>query len=385
MRIFFLIARSDTIGGANVHVRDMGHALIKQGHEVFICTGPEGPFCHALHDLGIPFHSCPTLQRAIHPIQDMRAVLEIRRAIQRFQPDLVSIHSSKTGILGRVACWSLGIPCIFTVHGWAFTEGVPRTQRRLYSILERIFAPLAKRIICVSEYDRSIAMKNGISSHRLLCIHNGMPDICTELHARPGSVDDGIIRLVMVARFDIPKDHAALLYACSDLPQVHLDLLGDGPNLNAMRELAATLDMSDRVRFPGYCTDVAKVMSDAHLFALISHWEGFPRTTIEAMRAGLPTVVSDVGGAAEAVMEGITGYTIPRGDVGRLRERLRKLSDDQVLRQRMGQAGRERYETEFTFDRMFEQTFSVYKEVLQEEILKPSSKILTKMPDKNLG
>ena len=177
MKILFLITRADTIGGAQVHVRDMSCELVKHGHEVLVLTGPEGPFTHSLQKLGIPVYTCLTLQRSIHPLRDWHTFKAICMAISRFQPDIVSTHSSKGGILGRLANRFQGVPCIFTAHGWAFTEGVPKKQRMLYGWLERLFAPLAKRIICVSEHDRSIAIANKISVHRLCCIHNGMPDI----------------------------------------------------------------------------------------------------------------------------------------------------------------------------------------------------------------
>jgi glycosyltransferase involved in cell wall biosynthesis len=288
---------------------------------------------------------------------------------------LVSAHSSKSGIIGRIASWIEGVPCIFTVHGWAFTEGVPETQRRFFGWLERLCAPLARKIICVSEYDHSLAITNGISARHLCCIHNGVRDISLALRAQPGLVDDdGIVRLVMVARFDAPKDYATLMQACSELPLLHLNLVGDGPDLEGMRVLASALGMSDRVKFLGSCNEVADVIAESHIFVLISRWEGFPLTTLEGMRAGLPVVVSDVGGAAEAVIEGVTGFTIPLGDVERLRERIRSLVDDPVLRQTMGQAARERYESEFTFDRMFEQNVAIYKEVLQDNQSKGTNK-----------
>lgn len=367
MKILFIVTRADTIGGVQVHVRDMSRALIKEGHEAIVLTGAEGLLTKSLASLGIPFYLCPSLQRAIHPLRDLLALQSIYQTIGRLKPDIVSTHSSKSGILGRLACWFQGVPCLFTAHGWAFTEGVPETEKRIYGLLERLFAPLAKRIVCVSEHDVSIAIANGISAKRLLCIHNGMPDIPSHLRAQPGSSGkDGLVHLVMVARFDNQKDHATLLQACSELPMLHLDLIGDGPNLENMQTLALKLGIADRVSFLGFRDDVGEMMSKAHLFGLISHWEGFPRSTLEAMRAGLPVIVSNAGGSAEAVLDGVTGFTVQRGDIIGLREKLRILVEDRALRQAMGQAARERYESEFTFDHMFKKNIALYNEVLQK-------------------
>jgi hypothetical protein len=119
---------------------------------------------------------CPSLQRAIDPRRDALATVALRREISRFAPELVSTHTSKSGTLGRLACVG-GPPCLFTAHGWAFTEGVPNRQRRAYRAIERGLAPLAARIICVSEHDRRLGIAAGIRADRLVTIHNGMPDV----------------------------------------------------------------------------------------------------------------------------------------------------------------------------------------------------------------
>jgi len=357
----FVVTRADAIGGVQVHVRDVASALTERGHDVRVVAGRRGPFSEALRRAGVGETECPSLQRAIDPRQDARALRALRREIASFAPDIVSTHSSKAGILGRLACVG-GPPCLFTAHGWAFTEGVPARQRRVYREVERRLAPLAARIVCVSEYDRRIGIAAGIQPDRLVTIHNGMPDLSSAAgRADPGR--DGPPRVVMTARFDRQKDHRTLLRAAARVDGVLLDLVGDGPDLRPMQELARELGLADRVRFLGHRDDVAAVLAQAHLFALISNWEGFPRSTLEAMRAGLPVVVSDVGGSAEAIVEGESGFLVPRGDVDAVADRLRRLAGDRVRRRRMGEAARHRYETEFTFSRMLERTLRVYHEV----------------------
>jgi glycosyltransferase involved in cell wall biosynthesis len=251
---------------------------------------------------------------------------------------------------------------LFTAHGWTFTEGIPNLQRTLYRQVERLAEPLAKRIICVSENDRQIGIATGMDPQRLVTIHNGMPDIPAELHAEPASGSP--VRLVMIARFDHQKDHSSLLQALKSVPDVHLDLVGDGPNLGEMQALVQTLELTERVHFLGFRRDVTDILAKAHIFTLISKWEGFPRTTLEAMRAGLPVVVSDVGGAAEAIVEGQTGFCIPRGDVDRLVRCLSLLAKDSTLRAKLGKAAIQHYQGHFTFERMFKKTFQIYEEIL---------------------
>ena len=362
MKILFIITRADTVGGAQVHVRDLAKALTEANHDVLIITGERGLYTNNLDEMGINFISYSSLQRSINPVKDLKALKELLKVIKEFKPDLISTHSSKAGMLGRLAAKLTNKPCLFTAHGWAFTEGVPEPNRSIYKVLEKIVEPLADKIICVSENDRFLGTKTGMSSDRLIKVHNGMPDISVNLIA--DTTISNPVRIVMIARFDKQKDHTTLFKAFQDIPNAQLELVGDGPNLEVMKELAINLGIIDTIKYLGYRSDIPQILSQAQIFTLISNWEGFPRTTIEAMRAGLPVIVSDVGGAAEAVIEGVTGYSIAQGDVDSLHQKLLTLVSDSKLRQEMGNQARKRYEKQFIFNTMFEQTFNVYEQVL---------------------
>jgi glycosyltransferase involved in cell wall biosynthesis len=119
------------------------------------------------------------------------------------------------------------------------------------------------------------------------------------------------------------------------------------------------------VNFLGFRRDVSARLAAAQVFLLTSKWEGFPRSILEAMRAGLPVVATDVGGVQESVVDGVTGFVIPRGDTAHLRECMHKLIIDADLRVRMGEAGRTHYENNFTFDHLVKKTTKLYEVVLE--------------------
>ena len=367
MKILFVTTRGDEIGGPHIHIRDLANTLTQQEHKVLVVTGASGAYNTVLERCKIQSVSCNTLQRRINPIQDCLTLPFLIRTIHQFQPDIVSTHTSKAGILGRLASRFTNTPCIHTAHGWAFLEGMPEPNRTIYQILERLTEPLADKIICVSEHTRKVGLRVGMSPNRLLTIYNGMPDVPDELRAKPDIF--GPVHLVMVARFDRPKDHLTLLKACQNFSGIQLDLVGDGPKLEEIKTVAYQMRLADRVNFLGYCENVAEILAQAHIFVLISDWEGFPRAIIEAMRAGLPVAATNVGGVAEAVADGITGYCVPRSDVDSLRERLSRLVSDTQLRCEMGYRGRQRYESEFTFKCMFDRTFEVYKKLSGKNFL----------------
>ena len=364
MRIAYIVTKSDPIGGAQIHVRDLAASVQAQGHSPVVITSGKGPFIDELRAQGTPTIVLRHLDAPIAPIRDLRALREIHAALVDLRPDLLAAHSSKAGILGRLAGWSLRIPVVFTVHGWAFTPGVPRLQAAVYRQIERCVGPLANRIITVSEFDRQLALDaRVIGRQRVVTVHNGMPDIPSRLRADPGRTP---ARLIMVARFGPQKDHPTLLRALAGL-QDHpweLDLVGEGPLIQNMQSLAATLGIGSRIRFLGQRRDVEQLLADSQISLLVTNWEGFPLSILEAMRAALPVVASAVGGIAESVREGETGYLVPRGDEERLRDRIRHLLVSPELRLQMGNHGRTRFDKDFTLEHFVSRTLAVYRDVL---------------------
>src|SRR5207248_3053456 len=161
-----LVTRSDVIGGAHIHVRDLCMALKDEGHQVRVLVGGAGPFLDELEAHGIEREEVHHMVREISPVNDALALLHIRRRLKDLNPDLLSTHSSKAGWLGRFAARSLRIPVTFTVHGWAFTDGIPWGTSYVYAAVERLAAPLASKIITVSNYDKELAVRRGVASER---------------------------------------------------------------------------------------------------------------------------------------------------------------------------------------------------------------------------
>lgn len=364
LRIAYVVTRADPIGGVQIHVRDLAVALQAQGHSCTIITGGSGPFVDVLRETGIPVVVLRHLTVPIHPISDLRALREIRAALSETRPELIAVHSSKAGILGRLAGRSLGIPVVLTAHGWNFTPGIAALPAAAYRQIERSAGPLASKIITVSEFDRQLALDARITTaDRIVTVYNGMPDVPAELRADPGRTP---VRLVMVARFGAQKDHGTLLRALGGLRDHswELDLIGDGPLMGQMQSLAASLGIGGRVRFLGQRMDVERLLASAQVSLLVTNWEGFPLSILEAMRAGLPVVATSVAGIGESVRDGETGFLVPRRGVEQLQAHLRRLLTDAALRCRLGASGRAFYERHFTLARFVTNTLGVYRDVL---------------------
>lgn len=352
------------MGGASVHLLDLAAGAVQAGHQVVIYVGGIGVVNERAKARGLQCQPLKYLVREISPWKDLCCFFELRSVLKKYRPDIVHLHSSKAGIIGRLIAKSLGIPSVFTAHGWSFTEGVNESKRNFYRAVERFMARLVDKVITVSRYDHDLALQSGVGSNdKFIIIHNGMPEISVIVSPRKNK---NITRFVMVARFDEPKDQKLLVDSFSSFKRTNwvLELIGDGPFLEDVRSHTHKLGIADKIIFSGACNDVPARLANADVFCLISNWEGFPLTILEAMRGGLPVIASDVGGVSEAVIDSETGYLVPRGDKAAIVSSIQEILTSEEKRQEMGRNGRERFEKNFTFEIMLEKTIGVYQEVL---------------------
>lgn len=364
MRIVYVITRSDAVGGASIHVRDLARAMMERGHEVTVLAGGDpGPVTEQLTAAGVKWESLPRLRRAVNPWRDVLAWRELRAALRRLRPDLVSTHTAKAGFLGRAACRMLGIPVLYTPHGWPAGGRMPTAGRMIFGWMERLAAPWAEAIICVCEAERRLAQEWGIGRpEQLLVVPNGVRDIDPSQRAHP---EREPARICCVARFAAPKDHGTLVKALSMLAgeEWALDLVGDGPEEDTVRRLVQEAGLAHRTRFCGYLPDTASVLGRAQMFVLASRSEAFPRSILEAFRAGLPVVASDVGGVGEAVVDGETGLLVAALDAAALAAAIGKLLKNSDMRLEMGRAARAVYEDRYRLETMTGRTAAVYDTV----------------------
>jgi glycosyltransferase involved in cell wall biosynthesis len=365
MKICYVLTRIDEIGGAQIHVRDMACKMAEQGHEVSVISGAryDAQYLNVLKKQHITVYRVRRLIREINIINDSLALARIVKILCKKKPDLLSLHTSKAGFLGRVAGKICGLPVLFTAHGWSFSEGVSKKKVWFYILTEKIASYLVKRILNVCFSDNRLALKYGIApAYKFRVIHNGMADIVIGLLAEP---EKDPCRIVMTARFAPPKDHRLLLSVLESLKETqwHVDLIGTGPLEGNIKKYVSLLGLQTRVTFYGQTHKVAEILSRAQIFVLTTNWEGLPRSIIEALRAGLPVIASNVGGISELVENEKNGYLIPRADGRKLSEYLRVLLSDPLKRARMGKESRKKYVRGFTFETMYEKTINVYREL----------------------
>ncbi len=367
LKIVQLITRMDKVGGAQKHVEALAIKLKQDAHKVTIVTGYYDASLWRLQDEQIDVISIPAMQRAIHLTKDIQALWQLRAAFKKIQPDVIAAHSSKAGAIGRIIGGLLRIPTIFTAHSWSFTEGVAQKKQLMYRQLEKTVQPLTTKIITVSDYDRKLALTSGIApAHKMQTVHNGIEQLETKI--APNRVENEHPQIVMVARFEVPKRQDLLLEALMELSDIpwHLQFIGDGSLRPQLESYVKDKGFSERVTFLGNQLDVTKLLAHSQIFALLSDWEGLPISIIEAMRAGLPIIATNVGGVNELVTDQENGFLISRDDPSLLKKRLKQLLTDETLCEKMGDISERRFLRDFTFIPMYQKTLSIYEQAISK-------------------
>lgn len=361
--ILMLITRAE-LGGAQTHVADLLRGL-RDDFDVHLATGETGYLTDVARELGVPAHILPSLIQPFDVWRDLAALRQCVKLIREVQPDLVHAHTSKAGFIGRAAAKWNGVPSVYTAHTWCFAEGTSPHWRLAGTPLERLAGRWCGRMISVSDANRTLALNKNIAGpEKHVTIHNGIGDHA--MRARPEE-EAATPRIIMVARFAAQKAQALLVEAVRWIADVPFELLfvGDGPTRGAVEKQVADAGLETRVKFVGERLDIPELLASAHIAALFTHWEGFPISILEAMRAGLPAVVSDVGGVREAI-GGSCGRIVAAGDVGGFRAALVELLRSAELRGRLGAAARIRYERHYTVDVMLGKTMEVYRGVVAD-------------------
>ena len=378
LRVLHVITRM-IVGGAQENTM-LSCALIDRSRFAStLLTGPETGVEGSLHDestaRGVRLTIEPSLVRRLSPWHDLVATIRLTRSMRRERFDIVHTHSSKAGIVGRIAAWLAGVPVIVhTVHGWGFNRHQPPHIYWLYVWLERFCARLSPVLIVVGTPNRDEGLALGIGrpeQYRL--IRSGI-----EIETYR---DVALTRDAARARIPVPRDafvvgsigrlgeqkspldlFRAFVRLAASRPEAHLVFVGDGPQRGELESAIREAGLADRVHLTGLRRDVPELLRAFDVFALASRWEGLPRVFPQAMAAGLPIVATSVDGAPDAVIPGETGWLVEVGDIEGMADRLTALAADPDGARRMGAAGRARVE-EFSARRMVDQLAATYVEM----------------------
>ena len=362
-RILQIIPTLDR-GGAEKQLVLLCRGLPRDEFDLHVCAlSRGGPLADELHAAGIPLTVIGKRWK-----YDPIAWWQLRRHIVSLQPELVQTWMFTANAYGRTAARSAGVKhivaserCVDSWKAWHQLE------------LDRRLAPMTEAIIVNSHGVEAFYRHEGLPPEKLRLIANGIAlpppsdvahdELCRELEVPAGSKLVGAVgRLWHQKRVKDLIWAADLLKVVRD--DVHLLIIGDGPQRENLERFRDMCQIEDKVHFLGQRNDVMRLMPHFELLWLASSFEGMSNAIMEAMSVGVPVVATDIPGNRELVTHGQTGFLVSLGDRAGLARFAFKILEDCQLRHRLGEAGRERIASEFSVEAMVDRHRALYRELL---------------------
>ncbi len=345
INLLYIITKLE-LGGAQKQLLNLIQGLDKQSFNIFLLTAKDGLLVKEAQSLdNLILERSRFLERAINPLKDLLALIEIYFFIRKNKIQIAHTHSSKAGILGRLAARLARVKIIIhTVHGWSFHDYQFKLVNRLYWFLEKICAGFTTKIITVCLADKKKGLNNSIGSEDQYAVvgyginyndfQNQLPRASTRELLGFNQTD---LLVGMVACFKpqkSPLDFIKLAAAVKNkIPQVKFIMVGEGVLFKKSAALIRKLNLNQQVILAGWRSDIPLILSSLDLFVLTSLWEGLPIVALEAMASGVPVVLTDTGGIAEVVISGQSGYLAKPGDLILMQKQIERLLLNPSLRE----------------------------------------------------
>ena len=361
--------RQGKIGGGETHVLDLVQALDKTRFEPVVLSFTAGPMIDRLRALGIPVHVIET-----HKPFDFTIWSRVKQLLREEKIDLVHAHGTRAQSNSFWAARQLGLPMLYTVHGWSFHMDQKPLAKKLHQMGEKLLMAQADRTICVSNSNRrdglkfsdmarAVVIQNGINLHKFnpsLTAH----DVRAEL-----GIAKDVLLVGYIARITAQKDPFTLLRAVALLPhtlKIKFLLVGDGDLKAEALTLARQLKIEAKVIFTDFRQDVPDLLQAVDIYCLPSLWEGLPIGVLEAMAMGKAVIASNIEANREIVEHNLNGLLVPPRSPEKLAAAIQQLAASKELRRSLGARAYRTIQTGFTAGEMTRQVEQLYREQLPQ-------------------
>lgn len=357
-------------GGSERQATALSCALKSEGtHEIYVATlNNDGVLRAGMDAAG--FTEIPTFPlTSFFNANFVRQVRSCAAYLKENKIDLVHTHDFYTNVFGMAAASLAGVEA--KVASKRETGGM---RSRSQDFVEKLAFGRADAIVANSIAVRDHLTARGISSDKINVIYNGIDlsrfesaEISRDKFGLPKNENIRFVTIVANLRHavkNVPMFLRVAKCVADSVPKTHFVIAGEGELEAKLKEFAVELGIDKKVHFIGRCSDVPGLLSTSSVCVLTSTAEGFSNSILEYMAAGKPVIATDVGGAAEAVVEGETGYLVESDDDAKMEERLIELLNDDAKATVFGNAGREIVREKFSNDAQLRNTMRLYNSLL---------------------
>lgn len=386
MKILYVITQAEW-GGAQKYLTDLAVAAKNQNWTAEVAFGADG-----VNDLGLRLKALEIktwplerLKRNISPINDFLAILELAKLYRKIQPDIIHLNSSKAGVVGAWARIIAGaklnknVKLIYTAHGWVFNEPMNFFIKWFYFWLEKSTASIKDKIICVSEFDRQIALDYQVApAEKLIAIHNGLDENAINFlpaaEARAAILDSPAtltqlknnLIIGTIANFYPTKglkyfiEAINLILTEKSWPLIAI-IIGGGRERPALEKLIGQKKLTEKIFLIGQKENAANYLKAFDIYICSSVKEGLPYSILEAMAAGRPIITTKVGGVPEMIEEEKTGLLAEPRSNRDLADKIKRLLNNQNYARQLGANAANTVREKFNLNQMKEKTFKQYQ------------------------
>ncbi len=348
VRVCHVITRLDLGGAQDNTLYTVSH--LRAPFRPSLVCGPGGILDREALRLGVPIRFVRPLRRRIRPHRDLEAIANLARVFREERPDIVHTHSSKAGIVGRLAARLAGVPhIVHTIHGYGFHAGQTWVLRRVLIGAERLAARVTTQFIAVSRANLEQGIALGLfGPDRVSLIRSGVRLEAFGAASRGGAGQAA--RAALRRELGLPGDAPLVgMVAClkpqkspltfvevaarvtRQAPAAAFVLAGDGELRPDVERRVRELNLGARLRLLGWRRDVPALMAALDVLLHTSLWEGLPRVLPEAIAASVPIVATGVDGTCDILRDGETGLVCAPLDADGLAAGVLRLLGDRQL------------------------------------------------------
>ena len=355
-----------SLAGAPRHLLSVIENLDLERFEIHVIC-PPGPLAGEIKNIHrhIDLDIIPMRSRL-----DLEAIRKIRRAIKNIKPDIIHIHGTRAGSLGRLAAIGLNLPVIYTEHLWTKQYRISNRFLNFFHFTANWFLDLFTNLnIAVSGAVKEFLVDSNIShSSKVKVIYNGIEPLKSQAKV----LSDGEILVGTVATLTHNKGIQFLIRAwpkiLAEFPKAELEIIGQGPFKDELMREVKKKKLTKHVHFTGFVADIEKSLAKLDLYVQPSLSESFGLAIVQAMSVGLPIVATSTGGIPEVVSENKSGFLVRPADPNVLAQAILKILRDKNLARKMGEMARKEATVRFNLKDMISELENTYEEVHQNPV-----------------
>ncbi len=385
------ITQTEEPGGVPKYLIQLAKNLNREKFEVVGCfsnphsKGKEFFLAVAFNRLKVPSFYLK-MSRNIDPPHDLQALLRLYKLMKREHFDLVHAHSSKAGVIARIAARMAGVPVIiYSPHAFFFAGQTNLLKKHLFLFLEKIAGCFCDLIITDSLSERDLAVKEKIGRQEKIIALNNSIDIndysfpldkdkkIASLEIKRGSqVVTMVSRLVaQKSPFDFIKMAKTVL---EKFPDAVFLIVGDGPLKKECENLIKRMDITKEITVLGWRDDVKEILKISDVSVLCSRWEGLPFSLLESMALEIPVVATASTGSVDVICDGINGILVPKGDPEAIARAVMKILENKEFAENLGKNGKKTVEKDFSLSAMIQSLESIYLDLFENKKILPLRK-----------